>query len=134
MEILNKLYAQRFGAPPASVHALQGELGGSGRRIFRLSSSSQSSIGILHGVREENAAFLGFSRQFRAAGLPVPEIYAESLDDGAYLEQDLGDTTLYQFLQANRDGEQSCHRRAAALSGGGRALHRLFAVLAARQL
>jgi len=34
----------------------------------------------------------------------LPEIYAEDLDRGAYLEEDLGDTTLFEFLSKNRDG------------------------------
>ncbi|MBI2150415.1 MAG: phosphotransferase, partial [Acidobacteria bacterium] len=34
----------------------------------------------------------------------VPEIYAEDLDRGAYLEEDLGDTTLFEFLSKNRAG------------------------------
>jgi len=37
--------------------------------------------------------------------LPVPEIYGEDLDAGAYLEQDLGDTTLFEFLGKNREGD-----------------------------
>jgi aminoglycoside/choline kinase family phosphotransferase len=47
-----------------------------------------------------------FSRHFRKHGLPVPEIYADDLDHGAYLEEDLGDLTLFEFLSANRAGEQ----------------------------
>ena len=35
----------------------------------------------------------------------MPEIYAEDLSQGAYLEEDLGDTTLYEFLAKNRIGE-----------------------------
>ena len=57
-------------------------------------------------VREENVAFLEFSRHFRRHGLPVPEIYAEDLSQGAYLEEDLGDTTLFEFLSKNRAGEK----------------------------
>src|SRR5204863_5781947 len=38
-------------------------------------------------------------------GLPAPEIYAEDLSHGAYLEEDLGDTTLFEFLSQNRAGE-----------------------------
>ena len=68
-------------------------------------SSSQSAIGILYDVREENVAFIEFSRHFRRHGLPVPEIYADDLRHGAYIEQDLGDTTLFEFLVANRAGE-----------------------------
>jgi aminoglycoside/choline kinase family phosphotransferase len=37
--------------------------------------------------------------------LPVPEIYAEDLSHGAYLEEDLGDMTLFDFLSKNRKGE-----------------------------
>jgi aminoglycoside/choline kinase family phosphotransferase len=37
--------------------------------------------------------------------LPVPEIYAEDLGHGAYLEEDLGDTSLFEFLSQNRTGE-----------------------------
>jgi aminoglycoside/choline kinase family phosphotransferase len=55
-------------------------------------------------VREENVAFLEFSRHFRRSGLPVPEIYEEDLSQGAYLEEDLGDTTLFDYLVANRSG------------------------------
>jgi len=87
------------------MQPLQGELGGSGRKIIRLASEKISAIGILYDVREENVAFLEFSRHFRRHGLPVPEIYAEDLSHGAYLEEDLGDTTLFEFLTNNRVGE-----------------------------
>jgi len=106
MEILKKLFEQRFGAEPSIIQPLQGELGGSGRKIIRLGSEQISSIGILYGVREENVAFLEFSKHFRRHGLPVPEIYAEDADHGAYLEEDFGDVTLFQFLSENRKGEQ----------------------------
>jgi aminoglycoside/choline kinase family phosphotransferase len=87
------------------VQPLQGLLGGSGRVIVRLAGRGFSAIGILYPVREENVAFLEFSRHFRRHGLPVPEIYAEDLSQGAYLEEDLGDTTLFEFLSKNRAGE-----------------------------
>jgi len=90
------------------VQPLQAQLGGSGRKIIRLASEDHSAIGILYDVREENVAFLEFSRHFRRRGLPVPEIYVEDLSRGAYLEEDLGDTTLFEFL--------SKHRASAAIS------------------
>jgi len=105
MDVLSKLFENHFRASPERIQPLQGELGGSGRKITRLSRGAQSAIGILYGVREENAAFLAFSRHFRRHGLPVPEIFGEDLDHSAYLEQDLGDTTLFDFLSANRSGE-----------------------------
>ncbi len=106
MNILEKLFEQHFRLPVAQVRPLQGQLGGSGRKIIRLTAEKISAIGILYDVREENAAFLEFSRHFRKHGLPVPEIYAEDLDQGAYLEEDFGDTTLFEFLSKNRAGER----------------------------
>ncbi|HSY92365.1 MAG TPA: RNase adapter RapZ [Candidatus Binatus sp.] len=105
MDILKKLFEQHFRSPVEQVRPLQGQLGGSGRKIIRLAGEKVSAIGILYDVREENAAFLEFSRHFRRHGLPVPEIYAEDLDHGAYLEEDLGDTSLFEFLSKHRAGE-----------------------------
>jgi len=105
MDVLRRLFEQHFHSPVAQVQALQGQLGGSGRSIIRLASDKISAIGIVYGVREENVAFVEFSRHFRRHGLPVPEIYAEELSQGAYLEEDLGDTTLFEFLSNNRTGE-----------------------------
>jgi aminoglycoside/choline kinase family phosphotransferase len=105
MDVLRRLFEQHYRVPAEEVRPLQGELGGSGRAIVRLTGGNLSAIGILYPVREENVAFLAFSRHFRRHGLPVPEIYAEDLSQGAYLEEDLGDTTLFEFLGANRTSE-----------------------------
>jgi len=104
MDVLKKLFEQHFHSPVVRVQPLQGELGGSGRKIIRLAGDKITAVGILYDVREENIAFLEFSRHFRRHGLPVPEIYAEDLSQGAYLEQDLGNTTLFEFLSTNRAG------------------------------
>src|ERR1022692_125715 len=92
MNVLMGLFEQHFQLPAEHVQPLQGQLGGSGRTIVRLSGKGSSAIGILYSVKEENVAFLEFSRHFRRYGLPVPEIYGEDLSQGAYLEEDLGDT------------------------------------------
>src|SRR5271167_395177 len=105
MDILKKLFEHHFRSPVEQTQPLHGELGGSERRIVRLTGEQHSAIGVLHDVREENVAFLEFSRHFRRCNLPVPEIYAEDLAHGAYLEEDLGDTTLFEFLSAHRAGD-----------------------------
>ena len=105
MDVLEKLFEQHFHSQPERIQPLQGQLGGSGRKIVRLADAKHSAIGVLHDVQEENVAFLEFSRHFRRHNLPVPEIYAEDLDNGAYLEEDLGDTTLFELLTTHRDGE-----------------------------
>jgi aminoglycoside/choline kinase family phosphotransferase len=121
MEVLKTLFERHFHTPVERVQPLQGQLGGSGRKIIRLSSETINAIGILYNVREENAAFIEFSRHFRRHGLPVPEIYAEDLSHGAYLEEDFGETTLFEFLSDHRDGAViapeavAAYRKVAAL-------------------
>ena len=105
MDSLHRLFERHFHTAPEAILPLQGELGGSGRTIVRLSAGPRTAIGIVYSVREENVAFLEFSRHFRRHGLPVPQIYGEDLDHNSYLEEDLGDTTLYQALTSNRDGD-----------------------------
>jgi len=114
MDVLKTLFEKHFRRPVEHVQPVQGELGGSGRQIIRLTAKGVSAIGILYGVREENAAFLEFSRHFRKHGLPVPEIYGEDLELGAYLEQDLGDISLFEFLSKNRKGETVASEAVAA--------------------
>src|SRR5271168_4896761 len=105
MDVLNRLFEAHFDSPVLQAQPVQGDLGGSGRKLIRLSNERATAIGILYGVREENRAFLEFSKHFCQHGLPVPQIYGEDLEQGAYLEEDLGDTTLFQFLAKNRQAE-----------------------------
>jgi aminoglycoside/choline kinase family phosphotransferase len=103
-DVLKNLFEQHFHSVVRRVQPLQGQLGGSGRKILRLAGDECNAIGILYDVRDENVCFLEFSKHFRRHGLPVPEIYIEDLSQGAYLEEDLGDTTLFEFLSTHRAG------------------------------
>jgi aminoglycoside/choline kinase family phosphotransferase len=105
MDVLSRLFEEHFKLAAGQITPLQGELSASGRKIMRLKARGVSAVGVLYGVREENVAFLEFSRHFRRHGLPVPEIYGEDLGQGAYLEEDLGDTTLFDLLARNRTGD-----------------------------
>jgi len=96
MERLNKLYLKKFGKIPDEIRPLRSD--GSDRKIYRVFSGNHSVIGILGSNREENEAFLAFSKHFIKYGLSVPEIYAEDIDAGAYLEEDLGDATLFTWM------------------------------------
>ena len=101
-DALRGLYARTFGAPPESAEPLAAD--GSPRRLVRLAGGGRSVIGAIGPDPRENRAFLGFSRSFRAAGLNVPQIFAEDQGAGVYIEEDLGDTNLFQYLSANRAG------------------------------
>jgi aminoglycoside/choline kinase family phosphotransferase len=99
-EALRALFTARFGGAQPSVAPLKGD--GSSRRLWRLAAGPKTAIGVSNSDRQENTAFLEFSKHFRGAGLPVPEIYSEQLDRGFYLEEDLGDVTLFDFLSKRR--------------------------------
>lgn len=99
-EALKGLFSGRFGETAVSCVPLRGDA--SSRKLFRLKSAGRSAIGAYGPDRLENRAFLAFSRHFRKEGLPVPEIYAEDPANGYYLEEDLGETTLFEFLSAQR--------------------------------
>ncbi|HDL19231.1 MAG TPA: phosphotransferase enzyme family protein [Bacteroidetes bacterium] len=101
---LTKLFKHRFQEDPVSITALKAH--GSDRKLFRIKSDRRSVIGAANEDRSENIAFLEFSRHFRKEGLNVPEIYAEDLDNGIYLEEDLGDLTLFDALQKERKGSK----------------------------
>ncbi len=78
---------------------------GSYREYYRISGRSKSALGAYNADEKENIAFLSFSDHFKSKGLPVPEIYSVDLENNIYLHQDLGDVTLYSFLQGLRKGK-----------------------------
>ena len=72
---------------------------GSNRRYFRFRFADGSTmIGCLGTNVAENQAFIGLARYFRERLLPVPEIIAVSDDSMAYLQQDLGSTSLLDCI------------------------------------
>jgi aminoglycoside/choline kinase family phosphotransferase len=62
-------------------------------------------LGVYNTDEKENQAFVEFTNSFAKAGLPVPEVYAFEPDNHLYLLQDLGDTTLFAFLQGIRKND-----------------------------
>ena len=96
-QIFRRLFRQKFGKNPVSVLQLEGD--GSHRQMYRLVGDDyETAIGVVGPDPEENRAFLSYSSDFRSIGLPVPEIYAIDKKAGAYLEEDLGETTLFDAL------------------------------------
>lgn len=75
---------------------------GSYRQYYRMAGKTKKAIGVYNEDYKENVAFLSFSKHFAKHGLAVPEIYAQELDKNIYLEEDLGDETLFSYLSAQR--------------------------------
>lgn len=71
---------------------------GSGRRYYRMNSDKGSLIGAFNANKPENAAFLYLTTHFLEHGLPVPRVLACSDDGLYYLQEDLGDESLYTLM------------------------------------
>jgi aminoglycoside/choline kinase family phosphotransferase len=78
---------------------------GSYREYARMKSAGHQVIGAFNSDVKENQAFLEFSAHFRNKNIPVPHIYAVSGDLKTYLQEDLGNTTLFDFLNLTRETE-----------------------------
>lgn len=97
------LYTETFGKAPKSVEHLFGG-GGSSRRYYRIMAEDGSSIyGVTSSSPDENKAFCNLSRLFAERGLSVPKVYALSDDCMCYLQQDLGTTTLKEYIAETGD-------------------------------
>ena len=76
---------------------------GSNRRYFRLKGSSLSLVGAIGTNVDENRAFITIAKHFRSKGLHVPEVFAVSEDGMAYIQEDLGDTILFNAVSHGRE-------------------------------
>lgn len=76
---------------------------GSHRRYFRITLQDDSTmIGAYNDDVAENIAFFTYTQFFAKQQLPVPRLYVIAPDNQHYLQSDLGKSTLYDFLSANR--------------------------------
>jgi aminoglycoside/choline kinase family phosphotransferase len=100
VDALNDLYRNHTGAEAESVSELP--FSGSNRRYFRLAGKGGSLIGVNGTSQEENKAFMYLARHFRKKNLPVPEIYRHTDDCLSYLQEDLGDTLLFDAIGKGR--------------------------------
>ncbi len=78
---------------------------GSYREYARIKSISHQVIGAYNQDVKENQAFLEFSAHFRNKNIPVPHIYAVNSNINCYLQEDLGSTTLFDFISMTRENE-----------------------------
>jgi len=101
IDTLTSLATSCTGSPPDSIVRLKGDA--SKRAIYRIRFGDDSLIGIYGPDKAENTAFLGFSETFKQLDLPVPGVYAVDESGLAYLLEDLGDTTLFEYLEQQRN-------------------------------
>ena len=103
-ETLVTLARTYSGLPVTEVVALPKS--GSHRAYYRLTlQDGRTLIGAYNDDLDENRAFFAYTRFFSSKGFPVPTLLAVAEDNLHYLQNDLGNLTLYDHLFANRTEE-----------------------------
>jgi aminoglycoside/choline kinase family phosphotransferase len=97
MNVLTDLFFQYCGQLPQTVVLLSGA--GSNRKYYRLSADGTSVIGVLGTSLEENRAFIMLSAHFHKQCLPVPAVISISSDEMGYLQEDLGNISLFSLIE-----------------------------------
>ena len=101
--ILQRLYHFWAGQDPEKITMLQGA--GSNRTYDRI-EGTMPAIGVIGTSQEENLAFIHLAQHVYEQGWPVPELSAYSGNAVGYLQEDLGDTSLFDAIQNGRERAQ----------------------------
>ncbi len=100
---LKKLFETRFKQQIRHITLMPQS--GSYRKYYRIVGEKNTVIGTFNEDKDENIAFLSFSKHFKSKNLSVPEVYAEDLKNNIYLQEDLSNISLYDFLKTKtQDG------------------------------
>ena len=126
--LLSQLFTQATGKKAGEQVALTAS--GSNRRYYRIYSEdkSVSLIGVQGTSRDENHAFLTMDEHFLNKGLNVPKVLAVSDDEMAYVQEDLGDTLLFNYIAEGRKTGVFCESEKVMLRQTIRALARFQVV------
>ncbi len=96
---MQELYRTWKGVPPTQIDLLP--ISGSTRRYFRVHGETESVIGTYGDNVKENDTFVYFSNHFQEKRLSTPRVFAMSPDHIFYLQEDFGDVSLLNKLEAN---------------------------------
>ena len=99
---LSQLFYEATGKKAGEQVALTAS--GSNRRYYRIISedNSISLIGVQGTSRDENHAFLYMAQNFLDKGLDVPKVLAVSDDEMNYVQEDLGNVLLFDYIAEGR--------------------------------
>lgn len=97
---MEKLFEKWAGEPIVEKNEISAH--GSARRYYRLKGQNHVCIAAVNDDVRENETFFYYSEFFRKNGINVPQVYAVAPDRKTYLQQDLGNQTLYDLLVAKR--------------------------------
>lgn len=115
INILSNLFIKKYGFPPIHINRLPGA--GSNRTYYRLEGERgehrkiERCIGVVGENHRDNLAFIRLSSLFRKEGCNVPEVYASSENGMCYIQEDLGNQSLFSIIkesESNEKGEATC--------------------------
>jgi len=101
MKILENLFKEWAKTQSSDLERLP--ISGSNRQYFRLSSENKCAVGVYNEDLKENIAFTSFSKHFTEKKINTPKLYISNLDEHIYLQEDLGDLTLYKILNQKQE-------------------------------
>ena len=101
IDILKNLFAEVVGVEPETIIKLSGD--GSNRAYYRMCAGERSLIGAVGTCVEENRAFVAMSNKFCSCGIDAPCVVAVSADGLCYLQEDLGDLSLFMYMKESRE-------------------------------
>lgn len=97
---LEELFQYQFGEKPLEIVGLPQS--GSNRKYFRLLGDKATAIGTYNTDKEENKAFYYLADHLKSSGVNVPSLYQKDECNGIYLQEDLGNVSLLDYVEANR--------------------------------
>ena len=96
-EDIKQLFASCSKAPLQQVEKIPQS--GSDRIYFRINTAASNYIATYGHNTRENETFMYFSRHFKKAGCPVPEIFGSNEAHTIYIQEDFGDVSLLNKLE-----------------------------------
>lgn len=113
MNRLESLFEKYTRVRPESCVELPSS--GSNRRYFRITGQGISLIGTKGTSKDENIAFMEIDKHFMLRGLPVPKVLCASEENDMYLQEDLGDSTLFNAVSQGRESGNYSEQEIALL-------------------
>ncbi len=102
IQAISDLYRSIIGKSPNSITLLTPAAAASSRKYYRLSDiNGFTVIATVCPVPKEANSFIYLSEHFTSLHLPVPKIIGTNCDSTIYLQEDLGDTSLYSLISSS---------------------------------
>ncbi|MFL9481565.1 phosphotransferase [Chitinophagaceae bacterium LWZ2-11] len=100
---IGELFTKLKNVKPERIEKLPQS--GSDRIYFRIYGTEGTLIATYNLNKKENSTFINFSKHFKKAGLPVPQIFCANEENTIYIQEDLGNESLLDKLEANGHGD-----------------------------